>query len=100
MNFEEKNVSLNFVSFLEFLQERNPSCWFSMDISYRDICICYCVSLQEEYLDALNKEEIAKRELDGVQNQLAAVKADIERMQGEKETLARLYEEYDKLLSE
>lgn len=54
---------------------------------------------QEEYLDALNKQEIAKKELDGVTQQYEETKKVVEKLSVELKDLYKLYDEFDDLLS-
>lgn len=54
---------------------------------------------QEEYLEALNKQEIAKKELDGVQRQRDTVGAEVKALKKETDKLQKLYQEQDELLA-
>lgn len=55
---------------------------------------------QEEYMEALNKEECCKNKLDGLKQQLEQLKADAEKYKESAEKLKKLYEERDNLLSD
>ena len=57
------------------------------------------VCLQEEYLAALNKQEIAKRDVDGVTNQIEQVKEEISELGKEVALLNKVYDDQDELLS-
>jgi len=54
---------------------------------------------QEEYLDALNQQEIAKKDLDGVTKQKETTEAEINHLKGDAEKLKKIYAEQDELLS-
>lgn len=55
---------------------------------------------QEEYMEALNKEECTKQQLDGLQKQLELLKTEADKIKGPADLLKKLYEERDNLLSD
>ncbi len=56
--------------------------------------------IQEEYLDALNKQEIAKKELDASIRQKNETDCEIQKLKGEMTKGEDLYKEEDELLGE
>ena len=63
-------------------------------------CLLVRICSQEEYLDALNKQEIAKKELDGAQSTLKSVQDELARLRKDAESINTLYKEQDELLGE
>ena len=55
-------------------------------------------SLQEEYLDAINKQEIAKKELGGVTRQQEQLQIEISTMEKDSARLSNICREQDELL--
>ena len=55
---------------------------------------------QEEYLEALNKQEIAKRELDGITKQKEEVAKEVKTLQADVDKINKIYKEQDELLGE
>lgn len=55
---------------------------------------------QEEYLEALNKEEVTRQQLDGLKQQEQELKTEEEKMKGPAERLTQLYGDRDTLLSD
>ena len=51
-------------------------------------------------MDALNKQEIAKKELEGAQATQTAVKTELDRLRVEAESIKNLYKEQDELLGQ
>ena len=51
-------------------------------------------------MDALNKQEIAKKELDGAQSTLKSVQDELARLRKDAESINTLYKEQDELLGE
>ena len=60
--------------------------------------ISWFVCVQEEYLDALNRQEIAKKELEGAQSMFKTVQEDLQRLRQDAESINKLYKEQDELL--
>ena len=49
-------------------------------------------------MEALNKEECTKQQLDGLQKQLEQLKAEADKVKGPADQLKKLYEQRDELL--
>lgn len=56
--------------------------------------------IQEEYLEALNKQEISKKELDGVKHQRDQLTSEVKTLKKEVDSLQKIYQEQDELLGE
>jgi hypothetical protein len=54
--------------------------------------------VQAEYLEALNKEELIKKELDGISKQMEDIQLDINKEKPEVEKLEKLTAEQEELL--
>ena len=54
--------------------------------------------LQEEYLEALNVQEIAKKDLDGVTRQRDSTQQEVDHLKAEADKLTSIYREQDELL--
>ena len=49
-------------------------------------------------MDALNRQEIAKKELEGAQSMFKTVQEDLQRLRQDAESINKLYKEQDELL--
>ena len=53
------------------------------------------VVVQEEYLEAKNKEEVTRQQLEGLKKQKAELEANANEVKGPAEKLRKLYEDRD-----
>lgn len=56
--------------------------------------------IQEEYLEALNKQEVAQKEYVGVKEQREQLTAEVSGLQKEAEAIDQLYKDQDEMLCE
>ena len=61
---------------------------------------CTLFSNQEEYVEALNKQEITKKELDEAIRQRDLLSADLEKMNESAKRVNELYDEQEDILGE
>ena len=59
---------------------------------------CAYVWLQEEYLEAVSEQEIAKKQLDGVTQQKKQLEQEVAEAGKQVEALTKLYDEQDTIL--